>query len=72
MFQVLKTISSSSNNCTHQGYLSYYGERKTFHDESILKEFMTTKPALQNIVKEILQTEENGKHIQEATEEKKV
>lgn len=33
---------------------------------------MTTKSALQNIVKEILQTEEIDEHIQEATEEKKV
>lgn len=32
---------------------------------------MTTKPALQNTVKEILQTDENDKHIQEATELKK-
>lgn len=72
MFQVLKTISSSPNYCTHQGYLSYNGERITFHDESRLKEFMTTKSALQNIVKEILQTEEIDEHIQEATEEKKV
>lgn len=32
---------------------------------------MTTKSALQNIVKEILQTEKNDKHIQEATELKK-
>jgi hypothetical protein len=34
------------------------GEIKTFHDTQKQKQFMTTKPALKKIFKEILSTEE--------------
>jgi hypothetical protein len=37
---------------------------KTFHDKHKLSQFMTTKPALQNIFKGILHTEEKDKQIQ--------
>jgi hypothetical protein len=33
-------------------------EMKTFHNKEKLKEFMTTKPALQKILQDLLQTEE--------------
>jgi hypothetical protein len=37
------------------------GELKNFHDKQKLKEFMTTKPALQKILKGILHKEEKDK-----------
>jgi hypothetical protein len=42
------------------------GEISTFHDEHKLKEFITTKPVLQKIVKGILHTEEEGRHCQKS------
>jgi hypothetical protein len=44
--------------------LSFRIEReiKTFHDKLKLTEFMTTKPALQKIIKRILHIEEKDKH----------
>jgi hypothetical protein len=41
------------------------GEVKTFHHKQKLKEFMTSKPALQKILKGIIHTEEEDKHNQE-------
>jgi hypothetical protein len=43
--------------------LNFNGEIKTFQDKDQLKEFMSTKPALQNILKEIFCRKEEGKVI---------
>jgi hypothetical protein len=43
------------------------GEIKTFHDKQKLKEFMTTKPALQKILKGILHTKKEYNSNQENT-----
>jgi hypothetical protein len=63
VFQVLK-----EKNCQLRllcpANLSFLIEEvvKTFHDKQKLKQFMTTKPALQRILKGILHTEEEDKH----------
>jgi Holliday junction resolvase RusA-like endonuclease len=41
------------------------GEIKTFHDEKKLEQYMTTKPALSNILKGILHIEDENKHSHE-------
>jgi Holliday junction resolvase RusA-like endonuclease len=63
IFQALK-----ENNCQHRlvnpAKLSFIIEReiKTFHNKEKLEEFMSTKPALQNILKGLSHTEnETGK-----------
>jgi hypothetical protein len=38
------------------------GRIKVFHDKQKLKQYMTTKPPLQKILKGILQTEDKNKH----------
>jgi hypothetical protein len=59
IFQTLK-----ENNCqprlVYTAKLSFLieGEMKIFHNKQKLKEFMTTKPALKKILKELLYTEE--------------
>jgi hypothetical protein len=40
-------------------------ELKTFHDKQQLKQYMTTKPPLQKILKGILNTEDENKHSHE-------
>jgi hypothetical protein len=47
------------------------GETKTFHNKEKLKEYITTKSALQNIFKEILYREEVDKCNQENIANKK-
>jgi hypothetical protein len=42
-----------------------------FHNKQKLKQYMTTKPQLQKILKGILHTEDENKHIQERTENTK-
>jgi hypothetical protein len=60
-----KCISSSDKNkcqfkllCPANPLFIIEGEIKTFHDKQKLKQFMTTKPALQKILKQMLHTEE--------------
>jgi hypothetical protein len=40
-------------------------KENTFHDKQNQKQFMTTKPVLQKILKGILYTKEEGKHNHE-------
>lgn len=47
------------------------GEIKTFHNKNRVRRFMTTKPALRNILEGILHTEEN-KAIHKATGKNKL
>ena len=42
--------------------ISYKGESKIFHDKKRFKGFMTTKQALQRMLKEILKPEKKVKH----------
>jgi 3-methyladenine DNA glycosylase AlkC len=48
------------------------GEIKTFHSKQKLKEFMTTKPALQKTLKGLLNTEEETRVKQEDTKKNKL
>jgi hypothetical protein len=53
----------------YPGKLSFKidGGIKDFHNKQKLKQSMTTKPPLQNILKEILHTEDKNKHNHERT-----
>jgi hypothetical protein len=59
IFQALKE-SNCQFRLVFPAKLSFLieGEIKTFHNKEKLKEFMTTKPALQKILKGLLHTEE--------------
>jgi hypothetical protein len=47
------------------------GEIKTFHNKEKLKEFVTTKPALQKIFKRLLHIEEEARMRQEDSRKNK-
>jgi hypothetical protein len=54
----------------YPGKLSFkiFGGIKVFYDKQKLKQYMTTKPPLQKILKVILHTEDETKHNHERTE----
>lgn len=49
-----KKITTNQDYCTQQGYTSVEGEVKTFRFRNKLREFMTTRPVVQQILKRIL------------------
>jgi hypothetical protein len=59
IIQALKE-SNSQHKLVYSAKLSFIieGETKTFHNKEKLKEFVTTKPALQKIIKGLLHKEE--------------
>jgi hypothetical protein len=68
----LKYLTTERKKCCkhrllHPAKISFIteGETKTFHDKQKPSQFMTTKPALQKILKNSLHSEEEDKHNQE-------
>lgn len=49
-----KKITTNQDYYTQQGYTSVEGEVKTFHFRNKLREFKTTRPEVQQILKGIL------------------
>jgi hypothetical protein len=63
VFQVLRENNFSSRILYPEKLLfKIEGEIKVLHDKQKLKQYMTTKPLLQKILKGILHTEEKNKH----------
>jgi hypothetical protein len=60
-------ITSTLGYSTHQNYHSKLTEQKNLPDTQKLKQYMTTKPPLQKILKGILHTEDETKQNQERT-----
>jgi hypothetical protein len=56
---------------TAKPYFLIEGETKTFHNKEKLKEFATTKPALQKILKGLLHIEEETRVRQEDSRKNK-
>ena len=54
IFKRWKKITYSPDYCTQQGSHSNEGESESFTDKQKLREFSTTKPALQQMLKDIL------------------
>jgi hypothetical protein len=68
VFQTLKENNFTSR-ILYPAKLSFKidGEIKVFHGKQILKQYMTTKPPLLKILKEILHTEDKNRHNYERT-----
>lgn len=58
-----KQHTATENNAKVEHYSSVIttGKTKTFHNKNRLREFLTTTPALQNILEGILHTEKENK-----------
>jgi hypothetical protein len=68
LFQALKE-NNFSPKILYPTKLSFKinGGIKVFHDKQKLKQYMTTKPPLQKILKGVLHTEDENKHSHEST-----
>jgi hypothetical protein len=60
-----KSIKPNLLYCTQDAMVE--GERKSFHDLNTLKQFISSRPILNKIWKEICWTEEKNKHSQTKT-----